>query len=94
MEGARQYCVEIKGKKMPALSAIGRRFALHPTPSRDIETSSSFVWGVIYRWNTEIDLLSRRNLEKIVYTFADFGSRNTCGHGNFHFDRYLTEILK
>ena len=32
--------------------------------------------------------------EKIVYILADFGNRNTDGHGNFNFARYLTDILK
>ena len=30
----------------------------------------------------------------IVHILADFGNRNTGGHGNFYFDRYLTDILK
>ena len=32
--------------------------------------------------------------EKIVYNLEDFGTRNTGGHGNFDFDRYISNILK
>ena len=33
-------------------------------------------------------------LGNIVHIFEDFGNRNPDGHRNFHFDRYLTDILK
>ena len=33
----------------------------------------------------EIGLFSRRKSEKIIYVLAEFGNRNTSGHGNFLF---------
>ena len=30
----------------------------------------------------------------IAHILADFGNRKTSGHGNFYFDRCLTDIVK
>ena len=43
--------------------------------------------GVLKRSNKKIGLFSRRNSEMLyIHILADFG--------NFHFDRYLTDVLK
>ena len=60
-----------------------------------IGSNISFIWGGGPKRTKHGDRpIFSMDFGKIVYIFAEFGNKNTGGHGNFYFDRYLTDMSK